>query len=102
MKFVLSDVVQCFYLIEEDVLAIGPISGEVFENTRRRDSVFEAESLPELKSNWKRKKSKQNYANAEDFMFPRLFHSLWLPHWPNWSVIISLGIVELFETVAAP
>lgn len=67
MKFVLSDVVQCFYLIEEDVLAIGPISGEVFENTRRRDAVLETESLPELKSNWKRKKSKQNYAKAEDF-----------------------------------
>jgi len=67
-------------LIKEDIFPVldsHAVGSVLFQNPCGADSVFFAELLPELGSDYLRK------------------GLLWLPHCPIWMVMISRGIIQI-------
>jgi hypothetical protein len=82
-----GDVARVVGLVEEDIFAVTALGREVFEVAILVYTVLEAELLPELA------------ADCSGGLGTRTLLLMWglgvfdeplLPHWPAWSVIISL------------
>ena len=84
------------YLVEEDVLPIPSLGGEVFEVAVLADSMFLTEMLPELTSDLETRRERDDVPRARGRV--RFSHDPGgstiplLPHWPAWIVMISLAL----------
>lgn len=91
-------------LVEEDVLAIAAFSRKVLEVAILANSMFLAKLLPKLASNYISLVSRRTLSAWSKSIYGdwvRARDILLLPHWPAWTVMISLdskvknAVVEL-------
>lgn len=93
-----GDVARVVGLVEKHIFAIAALGREVFKVAILRNTVFLAQLLPELTANFVGNRS------ADELQLPACFEStrhsgvrknrgdsLLLPHWPAWTVMISLA-----------
>lgn len=84
-----GDVACVVGLVEEDVFAVAAFGREVFEVAVLVDAVFETKLAPELGADWRWWWCQLIVACDRSVL---CCHSPLLPHWPAWSVMISLWL----------
>jgi hypothetical protein len=72
-------------LVEKNILPIFALGRVIFEGSVPADAVLHAQLLPKLIS------------DCQQSVFYE--HLLWLPHYPTYKVIISLGILRNIKLI---
>jgi hypothetical protein len=82
------DVARIVGLVEKDIFAVAAFGSKVFEVAVAIDAVFLAQLLPELRAHCTKCVSRVEAPNQAE----REVTIPLLPHWPAWSVMISLHV----------